>query len=93
MARTHFNGCWTQQEKRDNQGLISTGNYKFRSVKLELGVSGYMDILILNTYILYRRGEWCWSCVGQNLDILTFCSYGVPFIGKKSTWDFFSSSM
>ena len=25
-------------------------NYKFGSVKLELGVSGYMDILILNTY-------------------------------------------
>ena len=26
------------------------GNYKFRSVKLEVGVSGYMDILTLNTY-------------------------------------------
>ena len=26
------------------------GNYKFRSVKFEIGVSGYMDILILNTY-------------------------------------------
>ena len=26
-------------------------NYKFGSVKLELGVSGYMDILILNTYL------------------------------------------
>ena len=25
-------------------------NYKFGSVKLELGVSGYVDILILNTY-------------------------------------------
>ena len=25
-------------------------NYKFRSVKLELGVSGYMDILISNMY-------------------------------------------
>ena len=26
------------------------GYYKFRSIKLEVGVSGYMDILILNTY-------------------------------------------
>ena len=32
------------------EGLILTGNYNFRSVKLELGVSGYMDFLILNTY-------------------------------------------
>ena len=53
-------------------------NYKFGSVKLELGVSGYMDILILNTYpprsstlrdngmgntlVLKRRGEGCRSC-------------------------------
>ena len=29
---------------------LSMGNYKFRSVKLEVGVSGYMDILTLNTY-------------------------------------------
>ena len=33
-----------------NQGFISMGNYKFRSIKLEVRVSGYMDILILNTY-------------------------------------------
>ena len=26
------------------------GNYKFRSIKLEVRVSGYMDILILNMY-------------------------------------------
>ena len=26
------------------------GNYKFRSIKLEVRVSGYMDILISNTY-------------------------------------------
>ena len=54
-------------------------NYKFGSVKLELGVSGYVDILILNKYparssslhdngtgntlILYRRGEGSRSCV------------------------------
>ena len=40
----------SQWERRVNQGLISIGNYKFGSVKLELGVSGFMDILILNTY-------------------------------------------
>ena len=54
--------CLSQWERRDNQGLISmgnisrewilylNGNYKFTSVKLEVGVSGFMDILILNTY-------------------------------------------
>ena len=36
--------------KNGNQGFISMGNYKFRSIKLEVRVSGYMDILILNTY-------------------------------------------
>ena len=41
---------WTQQERRGNQGFISMGNYKFRSIKLEVRVSGYMDIPILNTY-------------------------------------------
>ena len=40
----------SQQERRDNQGLISMENYKFGGVKLELGVSGYMDILISNMY-------------------------------------------
>ena len=69
---------WTQQERWDNQGLISIGNYKFRSVKFEIGVSGYMDILILNTYpsrsslfrdnstgntlVFFREGG-CRSCV------------------------------
>ena len=33
---------WTQWEKGDNLGFISTGNFKFRSVKL--------DIFISNTY-------------------------------------------
>ena len=33
-----------------NQGFISMGNYKFRSIKLEVRVSGYMDILISNMY-------------------------------------------
>ena len=33
--------CLSQQERRDNQGLISIGNYKFRSVKLEVGASGF----------------------------------------------------
>ena len=33
---------WTQRERGNNLGLISTGNFKFRSVEL--------DIFILNTY-------------------------------------------
>ena len=33
-----------------NQGFVSMGNYKFRSIKLEVRVSGYMDILISNMY-------------------------------------------
>ena len=41
---------WTQQERRGDQGFIWMGNYKFRSIKLEVRVSGYMDILILNMY-------------------------------------------
>ena len=40
----------SQWERRDNQGLISMGNYNFVSVKLKVEVSGYMGILILNTY-------------------------------------------
>ena len=34
----------------ENESYISMGNYKFTSVKLEVGVSGFMDILISNTY-------------------------------------------
>ena len=45
-----FRRSWTQRERWDNQGLISIGNFKFRSVKFEIGVSGYVDIRILNTY-------------------------------------------
>ena len=41
---------WIQRERMGNQGFIWMGNYKFRSIKLEVRVSGYMDILILNTY-------------------------------------------
>ena len=33
-----------------NESSISMGNYKFTSVKLEVGVSGFMDILISNMY-------------------------------------------
>ena len=79
-------------------------NYKFGSVKLELGASGYMDILILNTYparssslcdngtgntlVLYRRGEGSQSCVGQNPDILTFCSCAPAFYREKKHMGF-----
>ena len=41
---------FVSQQERDNQGLISIGNYKFRSVKLKVGVSGFMDILISKMY-------------------------------------------
>ena len=33
-----------------NKSYILTGNFKFTSVKLEVGVSGFMDILISNMY-------------------------------------------
>ena len=46
----NIRGSRTQQERRGNQGFISMGYYKFRSIKLEVRVSGYMDILISNMY-------------------------------------------
>ena len=52
------------------------GNYKFRSVKLELGVSGYMDILILNTYPA-RSSSLCDNGMGNTL-ILTSGNHGDP---------------
>ena len=78
QIHTLQNLCLSQLKRRDNQGLISMWNYKFRSVKLEVGVSGYIDILILDTYpagplsfcdnsmgnilILKRRGGRGWGC-------------------------------
>ena len=94
-----FRSSWTQWERWDNQGLILIGNYKFRSAKFEIGVSGYMDILILNTYpsrsslfrdngtgntlVKKRTGERCRSCVGRIPAILV-CSCLLR--GEKSTW-------
>ena len=42
------------------------GNYKFRSAKLEVGVSGYMDILISNTYPA-RPLSFCDNGMGSTL--------------------------
>ena len=41
---------WAQWERRGNQGFISMGNCKFRSIKSEVRVFGYMDIHISNKY-------------------------------------------
>ena len=59
QIHTLQNLCLSQWERRDNQGLISKGNISRKwilyfngklQVKLEVGISGFMDILISNTY-------------------------------------------
>ena len=53
-----------------------------------------------NTLVLYRRGESSRSCViGSRINshvsrvLLAFCSRGLPYIGKKTTWHSFCSAI
>ena len=53
-----------------------------------------------NTLVLYRRGESSRSCViGARINsrvsrvLLAFCSRGLPYIGKKTTWHSFCSAI